>query len=77
MPGRSLRYFLRNIVDDLVRFFFHIHHLMGSCQIDPARKGGDHAGLPPLKKPGAKLFFQAEKLLVQGGLGEEQLLGCF
>ena len=50
--------FIHNIMNDFIGFFFHIYHLMGSRQIDPAGNGGDHLAFFSFKERHAKLFLQ-------------------
>ena len=53
-----------DVVDDFIRFFFHINHAVGGGQVNLSRKGGDHGVLFPLKELDAQFFFQAQQLLV-------------
>ena len=62
--GDLPRIFIRNVLDDLVGFLFHIDHPVGGGQIDFPGKGGDHGVLSALKKGNAQLFLQTEKLLI-------------
>ena len=53
-----------DVVENFVRFFFHIDHLVGGGQIDFPREGGDHHVAAALEEGQPQLFLQPQKLLV-------------
>ena len=66
---------LGHVMDDVVGLPFFPEHVLSVFQVHPAGAGGGHVVLVPDKEFDPQLLFQLQQLLVQGGLGDEQLLG--
>ena len=62
-----------DVVDDAVGLVFQLQHPAGVLHVDPAGLSEGKAAAGAEKEPGAQLMLQLQKLLVQGGLGDEQL----
>ena len=68
---------LGHVVDDVVGFPFFPEHVPAIFQIHLAGTGGGQVMFVPDEQFDPQLLFQLQQLLVQGGLGNEQLLGGF
>ena len=73
--GQGAPPLVRNIVDDAVCLVLHRQHLLGVVHINPSGLCQGEAAPGAAEQRGAQLVLQLEQLLIQGGLGDEQLGG--
>ena len=65
-----------NVVDAVVGVPANLQGLLCALDIDPAGLRGMPVCAGAVEKLGAQLLLQLEQLLVQGRLGNEEILGC-